>query len=327
MRLISHRMTTRAFILATSAFLIFSTRGQCAEKQAIQSKYAPGIYRLTFITDSNNTTIVGTQQQQNPEMEKMVWRLTVPAADDQGNKNATLRLIELTEAANGKDLWNSSQPDQGDQALAFFFQPIMVTDVQIQFDADDTVVQVSGLDQVITDTAAKATTDEQRLVAAQHMEALGDKVIENEFRTIETLLPRNPVAPGDKWQAGLRADLPMVGELKSRFQCTLQDVSDGAATIAAHGIQEISRPKSITIQGQNATLTKVSVNDDIALKIDTKANRVQSLVGHSTGEIDISAKDQNGADVAARVNVDSKDTLTLEPQPTGPAVNPLANPG
>jgi hypothetical protein len=173
-------------------------------------------------------------------------------------------------------------------------------------------VEVSGLDKVMADTTAKATTDVQKNALAEHLQ-LGDKMIEHELRTIESLMPRNAVAEGDKWQAGLRMELPAVGELKTRFDCSLAQVRDGKAVISADGLHEIGGPKAITVQGQAATLTKVEVKCHITLTLDIASGRMLGIETDSAGDIGMTAKDQNGQDQNVAVTVDNKETVTMEP--------------
>jgi len=68
-------------------------------------------------------------------------------------------------------------------------------------------------------------------------------------------VPRKTVAVGDGWQAGLRIDIPVVGEVKERFDCKLQDIQAGAAgrvaIIGADGSYE--RPTSNRLRSKART--------------------------------------------------------------------------
>ena len=110
--------------------------GQAGQKQSVKLKYPPGAYRLLLTSVSGGSTTVGNQEEKSQDEEQMTWKFTVPAPDAQGNKKATLKLTEVQEKSNGKETWNSAQPDKGQAALAFIYKPIMATDVQVSFDAD-----------------------------------------------------------------------------------------------------------------------------------------------------------------------------------------------
>ena len=57
--------------------------------------------------------------------------------DAQGNKKAALKLTAVQEKRNGQEIWNSAEPDKGQAAVAFLYQPIMAADIQVAFDTVD----------------------------------------------------------------------------------------------------------------------------------------------------------------------------------------------
>lgn len=292
--------------------------GQTGNKQSVKLKYPPGTYRMTQTSVSNGSTTVGGQEEKSRDEDRMTWRFTVPAPDEAGDKKAALKLTAVLEKSDGQEVWNSDQPESGFAGSAFVYKAIMAADVQVAFDADDALVEVVGLDKVMSEIAEAAQTDEQKYAVAEHS-TFGDKLIERQFRTMESIVPRGAVAPGDKWQAGLRVELPMVGEIRTRFDCTAKSVQNGRIVLGAAGVHAVSRPKEATIQGQRVTVTKMAVKDDITMTVDLATGRVLAMETVSLGDISIAAKGENGEDVDVLVKVDVKNTLTMESEGAEPA--------
>lgn len=299
-------------ILALAVCLLSAGQARAADKQALKYKFPPGTYKLTLTDKTNNTTVVNDQEEKHPEDELMEWKLVVPTPDGQGNKKCSLRLTKIVEKEGDKEVFNSANPDQGQAGLAFVYKPMMELEVQITLDADDTVVEVTGLDKMFADLMAKATTDEQKAAVAAH-QIQGDKMIEREFRTMEALMPRNAVAAGDKWQAGLRVELPVIGEIKTRYDCNLKEVRDGkTAVIGAQGLHEITKPRTINIEGNTATLTKVAAKDDVTLLVDIATGRVTSNATNTKGEIEMTVK-AGDKEVPVKMKIESVTTVTIDP--------------
>lgn len=292
--------------------------GQTGPRQNVRLKYPPGVYRLTQTSVSQGSTIIEGQEEKSQDEDRMTWTFTVTAPDGQGDKKAVLRLTEVQEKSDGQELWNSAQPDRGQAALAFVYRPIMAADVQVAFDADDVLVEVVGLDQVMSEISDAAQTDEQKMAVAEHS-AFGDKLIERQFRTMESILPRGAVAPGDKWQAGLRVELPVVGEIRTRFDCVAKALQGGRFVIGATGVHGLSRPREATVQGQRVTVTRLAVKDDVTLTVDIASGRVLTMDTVSQGDISMIAKGQDDAEVHVEVKVDTKNTLVMEEASAGPA--------
>ncbi len=306
---------TLAICLPGAAIAGFGLSGQ---KHSVKLKYPPGTYRLTQTSVSNGSTIIDGQEDKSQDEDRMTWTFTVPAPDEQGGKTAVLKLTEVLEKSDGQEVWNSAQPDDGSAGSAFVYKAIMAADVQVVFDADDALVEVVGLDKVLSEVSDAAQTDEQRMAVAEHG-AFGDKFIERQFRTMESIMPRSAVALGDKWQAGLRVELPMVGELRTRFDCAAKAVRGGKVVIGATGVHEVSRPREVTVQGQRATVAKLVVKDDVTLTVEIASGRVLAMDTVSKGDIAIVAKGENGEDINVAVKVDTKNSLTMAQEGAEPA--------
>jgi hypothetical protein len=282
-----------------------------AGKQALNLTYPVGTLQVTMLLLTGGNSPAEGQEQTYDREQRHVWRLRIAAPDKEGRKTASMKLVESQEKRQGSEIWNSKQPGQAEEAVGFVYKAIMAGEARVRFDKDDAVKQVAGLDQVIADLGIKATTEERKQALAERL-SLGDKMLERQFLTIQSLLPGNAVAAGDRWQAEVRAELPLIGELRTRFECRLKEIAWGKAEIEAEGTHGLSNPRKISLMGETATITRLKVRDRITLTMDVASGRVQKMQTISRGEFTLSGKDQDGQESTVTMPADAKYVMSFE---------------
>ncbi|MGA2499440.1 MAG: DUF6263 family protein, partial [Tepidisphaeraceae bacterium] len=142
--------------------------------------------------------------------------------------------------------------------------------------SDDSLIEVTGLDKIWNSLAEKAGTAGQKSVVAGMRVSMGDKFMEQQFRRRESLMPRKAVAAGDAWQAGVRLDLPYLGEIKVRYECKLKELAAPVAVIETEGKYETTTAKTIKIEGAEVTIVQLEATEKATLKVDTKSGLLTS---------------------------------------------------
>lgn len=288
------------------------------EKVTIRHAWPPGKYVMTVTNQSDGTTTVAGEKVPSKDSSRQVWQMVVPAAE-KDEKKVTLQLSEAkTEGEEGGEAYRFDSSGQGQQKgeLAFVFKPLMSATVSATLDADDTVVEVSGLDKLWNALAEKAQTPEQKSVVAEFKISLGDKSFETNFRRLESVIPKSPVAVGDTWKAGLRIDLPVVGEIKARYDCKLAAVENAGegqiAVIEATSKYSLANPKTVEMEGAKVTLTSIEMDEQATLRVSLKTGLIAS--DESTRTVTTVAKTtQEGKEIEIGTKSVTKSKTTVAP--------------
>lgn len=305
-----------AFVLAVC---VASASLQAADKVEIRQKLSPGTYLLTEIEkDSTVTTIAGQDQKANTT-STTVWELAVGQPDGKGLKKVAARVVRLAKSGteDGKEVsYDTDKEVPADHA--FVFKPLMAATATLTLDADDCIVECGGLDKLWESLVDKAAGDADKKLLAEFTLGTSDKIMEQNFRQIETMMPKNAVAKGQTWMASMRMELPMVGEIKTKFECSLADVTPDKAVIQASGTHETSKKKTFTLMGVTATLTKAAVQDSVRLEMDLRTGLAAKQEIRRTGEVTLVAKDGD-KDVEVLIKPDLVTTITLAAKSSGQA--------
>jgi hypothetical protein len=305
---------------------VLATAAGGEEKLALKRRFPPGPYTLRMVEESKDVTTQGGASQESSSESLCLWNVTVTAPEAAGGKKMILRLAEASEKSDGKEVYSSQDPAKQSPELAFLYDALKGADIVVALDeTDDTVVEASGLTKLWTDLAARATTDAQKAAVADHALWMTDKWLEMILRQSEAILPRGPVAVGEQWKAGLRADLPLIGEIKSRFECQLTKVEGPLALIEAQGTHQTDKPKTVTVGAQSGTLKSAKADDKIKTTVLVKESLVVAQETERTYEVHLVTKDDKGADVEVTLRGQSKIRVVFTPgqaAPTAPEPAP-----
>jgi hypothetical protein len=288
---------------------------QAADKVEVHQKLPPGTYLLTEIDRDASVTKIGETENKADDTSTTVWELAVGKADDKGVKKVVARVVRLAKkgAEGGKDA--SYDTDKAmPSAQAFVFKPLMAATVTLTFDSEDCVLECSGLDKLWESLAGKAANDADKTLLVDYTMSMTDKIMEQHFRQIETMMPKNAVSKGQSWMASMRMDLPLIGEVKTMFNCKLSDADATNAVIDGNGTHETSRKTTFTIMGTTATLTQATVQDTFRIEVDQKSSMLRSESTQRKGEVTLTVKDEKGKDVNVVIHVDNQIDVTLLPK-------------
>jgi len=309
-------MSTRNWIGSlVMVFGLAAAAGAAEAKGKLRLGWPSGECIMTIVSQSQGTTTIAGQKLQLKDRTTQVWQLSVSKPNDKDEKKMTMRLVDVK--SEGEDRGRAHRYDSaagGSSEQAFVYGPLMAGTVVVTLDADDTVVEVVGLDKLWGDLSAKAANGAKKDMVAQMRIAMGDKFFEMTFRRLESLMPKSAVAPGDTWKTGVRLDLPVIGELKARYECKLTGVTKAAdgdvAAIEAASSYSLAKPKSTTIEGVELTLTKVELEEKAKLKLNVKAGRVLSdECIRSTVVVGKVVQDGKEQDIESRTTTEMKTTF------------------
>ncbi len=278
-----------------------------SEKVKLKFALPPGVYTMTQGDTVTTEMVIDGQPQKSSGQSEMIWKLTVGAANDKDEKKVVARVVKVVEIKDGQVIFDSTDPAKQNADKAFAYKPLMETDVIMTLDTDDAVIEVSGLNKLWDSLSPKAGNVEQKSTLASLRIELNDKAIEQSFRRLEAVYPTKALAPGETWKAGLRVDMPYIGEIKCRYDCTLKEVKVAqaggkAAVIAVQGKYELASPKETTVEGTPLTITKLVVQEKSTVTVnvatglavsDEKAMEVASefkAVGEDKKEVVITSK-------------------------------------
>lgn len=254
-----------------------------AEKASVRFGIPPGKYVMTTTSRSEGTITIAGVKTPTKDQTRYVWQLDVPKPDEKSEKKIALRLTEVkTEGEQQGQTYRYDSTGQaepkGEHAFDFVYGALLEASVFVTLDADDSVLESSGLDKLWAGLADKAQTDGQKAILAAMKLSLNDKAMEAGFRRLEALMPKKTVAIGDLWKSGLRIDLPMIGELKARYDCKLvaweKDGDGKLAMITADCNYTLANAKTSQIEGLTLTLNKADVDEKITLKVQLKTGLV-----------------------------------------------------
>jgi hypothetical protein len=315
-------MKNRSIIFAV-AFLVFLPAAAISAddvKVNVKRAWPPGQYIMTQTDTSQNQQTVGNQASKSKSNTSSVWQLTVGDPNDKGEKKILAKVLkyQFAEEGDSTSAYDSERPaEKQDLNNLFVYSALIGAHIEILLDADDAVVEVSGLDKLWADLSAKAKTDEQRSRLAQMSLELADKSLEQSLRRLESIVTKKEVAPGDKWAAGIRSDLPLVGEVKQRYDCSLKGVEDGPAgklaVIHMEAAYESTKPKPGKIQGVEVTVSKLNVTEKADVKFDLSTGIPASDVKTLTISALIEANDEKGRQITINTSGTSEVKTTIVP--------------
>ncbi|MFH0783753.1 MAG: DUF6263 family protein [Pseudomonadota bacterium] len=284
-------------VVILAAMLSLSSTASLAQSDKVDVKHAwpPGVYVMTQLQQSQGEQTISNETAETGSTETMVWELRVGEPNGQGEKKIMAKIVkyQFKEEGESSSSYDSEAPvAQQDKDNVFVYGPLIGTPIEINLDPDDAVIEVSGLDKLWQKLTPNAATDAQKGRLAEVSIDLSDKTIEQSLRRLESVVPKKAVATGDKWTAGIRSDLPLVGEVKQRFDCLLQGVEESPAgklaVVQLAGKYEATKPKPGKIQGQEVTVSKLDVAEKGVIKFDL-----------NTG---IAAVDENTLNVSATLD-------------------------
>lgn len=312
-------MNAKNMVLAIVSIVVLSLPLQAGEKVSVRRSLPMGKYLMTIATKTESVIAVAGDRSLVQDDSTHVWLLDVPKSGSKDEKKVLIRLNQVrTEGKEGDKSYQYDSAGGADQSSdwAFVFKPLMETEVCLTLDADDTVIEVTGLDKFWTALGDKAQTSAQKSLATQMKMSMSDKFFEVNFRRMESLMPKSAVAVGDSWKAGVRIDIPMLGEIKARYDCKLAAVekSDdgGVAVIEATSRYDLLNAKTIQVEGGSLTLGKVDMEEKAVLKVHLKTGLI--LRDETTRTANIQARAGEGAqekEVVAKTSVRSLTTFVL----------------
>ena len=312
---------TSIVAVAVAVLLVSSlSQAQNGEKIKIRIAYPPGTYVMTQTEQGDTTVKFGEQEMKTKSSETAVWELAVGKPSDKGDKQVTLKLakIKTTDVGEKTTSFDSEKPGEGDSAKAFVYKPLLGMPVQVTLDSDDSVVEVAGLDKLWNSLADQAKTNDEKSALVEIRMGLGDKAIEQALRRLECVAPKNAVSANDTWKGSMRLDMPIIGEIKARYDCKLASVDAAAggqvAVIVSEGKYENTNPKPSKINGIDVTVGKLDVTEKSTLRVDVKTGLARA--DQRTVEVDaeVKAKGEDGKDVNAKVKSINNSTMTIEPK-------------
>ena len=334
-------MNTRSLAWAAAWLVLASGAVAWAEdgKQKVRLAWPPGDYEMTTVGQSEGTTTVGDAKSGTKDSTTLVWRLGVGQSVGKDDKKVTMRLVEAkTEGEEGGRppyRYDTSSTGAKEDDRAFIYKPLLAAEAAITLDADDTVVEVSGLDKVWAGLSDKARTDAQKALLAEAKLSLGDKFLEINFRRLEALMPKSAVAAGETWKAGVRLDLPMLGELKARYDCKLASIEKGGdgvvAVIEVASSYSLTNAKTIKTDAATFTINKLDMEEKATLRVNLKTGLLIS--DDSTRTVAIQGKASDGGkeqEVAVKSTSHTKTTFgpagKATPKATGGDTSPSDKP-
>jgi len=292
------------------------------DKVTIKYGWEPGVYIMTQTSTSVSEQVVGKEKLKSKSTSTVVWELNVGVPGGKGEKKIAAKVLKCRFQEEG-DLPMSYDSEAAagtqDKNAVFVYEPLLKTPVEITMDADDAIVEVSGLDKLWTDLGTKAATDEQKMRLAEVSIEFGDKVVEQSIRRLESAVPKKPVAVGDKWTAGVRSDLPVVGEIKQRYDCSLKGIEDTAngkaAVVEMDATYELAKPRPGKVQGVEVTISKLFVTETGELRFDL----AKGIVSCDEKKLKISsvveAADEKGNPIKLESSSDNEVKVTIAPAP------------
>jgi len=268
-------------VFCVSALLSTTVWAAKSAKTKIRHSLSPGQHVMTVTNHSEGTTTIGGTPMRVLENAVQVWRMDVAAPNQKDEKKVTVRLNKITEDGeeNGQ-AYRFDSEGQGEQKgeRDFVYKPLLASDLTVTLDADDSVVEATGLTSLWTSLAEKASTEAQKALVAELKISMSDKFIEGNFRRLESMMPKNAVAVGDSWKSGLRIDFPVAGEIKVRYDCKLvaleKDNGRDVAVIEATANYALSSPRTTQAEGATINLNKIDMEEKATLKVDLLQNLV-----------------------------------------------------
>ena len=263
------------FFLAICLFLpLWASQAQ-ENKIEVKRAWPPGVYEMTQTSKSRGVQTVGSQSSKTGSTDTMVWELRVNEPNAQGEKKIMAKIVkcQITEEGDSPSSYSSEVPaGRQNKDDEFVYRPLVGANVEITLDSDDDVIEVIGLDKLWTELSARASTEGQKGRLAGISIALGDKTVEQSLRRLESIVPKKTVATGEKWTAGIRSDLPFIGDVKQRFDCSLKGVeetpSGKLAVVQVEGKYETTKPRQGKIQGQEVMVSSLDVSEKGDVKFD-----------------------------------------------------------
>lgn len=250
-------------------------------KSPVKINWPEGDWVMTIVSSTEGTTTIGSEEVASTDRSTQVWQIATGRANDNGEKQLKMRLVEIqSEGQSGGDRYRfdstNSRENKGGQEFAY--KPLMATEIVVTLDADDTVIEAAGLGKLWEQLDEKAATDSQRSLLAEMKTGMNDKSIEVQFRRLESLAPKSPVAIGEAWKSGVRLELPIIGELKARYDCKLAAMEtsgdDHRAVIEAGSQYTQSSSKTSSMMGVDVTLSRVNLEEQARLTVSCKTGLV-----------------------------------------------------
>jgi hypothetical protein len=311
-----------ASIMASVSYL--SMAEETVRKTQVKMAWPEGSWVMTIASQTEGTTTIGDENVANRDRSTQVWQIDVGKTDDKDEKRLRMRLVEMvSEGQSGGDAYryDSTKDGQDKGEQDFVYQPLMAAEVGVLLDADDMVIEAGGLGKLWDELADKAVTDAQRSLLAEMKTGMNDKSFEVQFRRLESLMPRSPVAVGDNWKSGVRLDLPIIGELKARYDCKLAAMEKSAggdlAVIEASSQYTQSSPKASSMMGVDVTLSKVDLEEKTRLAVSSRTGLVVRDECQRTATVAGKAKIE-GAEHEFVSRTTTAMTTTLTPGPYRP---------
>jgi hypothetical protein len=289
MKIVGSWISTAVFLSLSSSVLAGG------DKSDVRCHFAPGKYVMTTTEQSEGTTTIAGTKMPEKEQAKYVWQLDVSAPNGNDEKKMSLRLVEARMEGEEQgeayryDTAGRNEP-KGQRAFDFAYRALLGATITVALDADDTVVEVSGFDKLWNSLGEKAQTEAEKAIVTTMKLSMNDKSMEAGLRRLESLMPKKAVAVGETWKAGLRIDMPRIGEIKVRYDCKLGALENGdggpIAVIEAAANYDLSSPKTTKIEGVDLTLNKITMKEQATLKVQLKTGVVVLDESHRTSKVE-----------------------------------------
>ena len=268
-------------------------------KARVTIGWPEGTWVMTVVSQTEGRTTIAGEEVPSSDRSTQVWQIDVARPDDKGEKRAKMQLVEIrSEGQSGGEAYRYDSRGGGEQKGGhdFVYKPLMAAEVIVTLDADDTVIETAGLSKLWDELAGKVATDEQKSLVAEMKTGMSDRSFEAQFRRLESLMPKSQVAVGDTWKSGVRLDLPIIGELKARYDCKLAALEKSAdgdlAVIEASSHYAQSSPKASSMMGVDVALNKVDLEEKASLAVSRRtglavrdeSRRIATIAGKATAE-------------------------------------------
>lgn len=319
-------MKTTAWLTASIVASVCSTSiaQEAGKKAQVKIAWPPGSWVMSIVSQAEGKTTIGSEEILSSDRSTQVWQIDIGKPDDKDEKRLKMRLVEIqSEGQSGGEAYRYDSTGGGEDqgGHEFVYKPLMAAEVIITLDADDTVIEAAGLGEFWKKLNDKAATNAQRALLGEMKAGMNDKMFEVQFRRLEALMPKSPVTADDTWKSGVRIDLPIIGELKARYDCKLagmeKSVDGDLAIIAARSQYAQSSPKASNVMGIDVSINKADLEETTRLAVNLKNGLAARDECKRTASVSGNAKVE-GAEHEFTTRTTTTTTTTLTPGPYQP---------
>lgn len=264
-----------------------------AQQVDLRWKYQAGEQLVYRVTLEQEAAVPGQGTQSGTQIQTMRWAVDEVAPSGDATVTVTTERMQINQVGpTGSIDYDSETMSDSASPQAAMFGAIVDMSYTLVIAPDGTVKEVRGLEGMIDEMVGEMSAETAGPARQQFSQMFNEESIRNMMQQSIQSFPTEPVGPSDTWETSYSMPVPMMGEITTTANFTLDDV----VTREGRPVALISSTGSVAFGEAEGQLAGMMEMDDATvsstLEFDVERGHILSGTTDTSMTMNVSAGGQ-----------------------------------